>query len=45
LIPNAGSILKTAGVLINIECKVWAKNIIRDRQRRLVSIQFELLMD
>ena len=35
----------TAGVLINIECKVWAKNIIHDRQRRLGSVHFELLMD
>jgi len=34
-----------AGVLINIECKVWAKNIIHDRQRRLGSVHFELLMD
>ena len=35
----------SAGVLINIECKVWAKNIIHDRQRRLGSVHFELLMD
>jgi len=34
-----------AGVLINIECKVWAKNIVHDRQRRLGSVHFELLMD
>jgi len=34
-----------AGVLINIECKVWAKNIIHDRQRRLGSVHFEVLMD
>lgn len=49
LLPKPDSFLfffeKLAGVLINIECKVWAKNIIHDRQRRLGSVHFELLMD
>lgn len=35
----------TAGVLISVECKVWAKNILHDRQRRLGSVIFELMMD
>lgn len=34
-----------AGVLISVECKVWAKNILHDRQRRLGSVIFELMMD
>lgn len=33
------------GVLINIECKAWAKNIIHDRQERLGSVHFELMID
>ncbi len=44
-IEPAFCFLVTAGVLINIECKVWAKNIVHDRQRRLGSVHFELLMD
>jgi sodium/potassium-transporting ATPase subunit beta len=33
------------GVLINIECKAWAKNIKHDRQDREGSVHFELLID
>jgi sodium/potassium-transporting ATPase subunit beta len=34
-----------AGVLINIECKAWAKNIKHDRTDRLGSVHFELMID
>lgn len=34
-----------AGVLINIECKAWAKNIKHDRQDRRGSVHFELMID
>ncbi|XP_044751980.1 sodium/potassium-transporting ATPase subunit beta-2 [Coccinella septempunctata] len=33
------------GVLINIECKAWAKNIIHDRTDRRGSVHFELMID
>lgn len=33
------------GVLINIECKAWAKNIIHDRTERRGSVHFELMVD
>ncbi|XP_059479860.1 sodium/potassium-transporting ATPase subunit beta-2-like [Neocloeon triangulifer] len=33
------------GVLINIECKAWAKNIHHDRQERRGSVHFELMID
>jgi len=33
------------GVLINIECKAWAKNIRYDRMEREGSVHFELLVD
>ncbi|OXA52182.1 Sodium/potassium-transporting ATPase subunit beta-2 [Folsomia candida] len=32
-------------VLINVECKAWAKNIIHDRINRLGSVRFEILID
>jgi sodium/potassium-transporting ATPase subunit beta len=32
-------------VLIQIECKAWAKNIEADRQLRLGSVHFELMLD
>jgi len=32
-------------VLIQIECKAWAKNIIPNRQERLGSVHFELMID
>lgn len=35
----------TAGVLINIECKAWAKNIKHDRAERRGSVHFELMID
>jgi len=35
----------TTGVLINIECKAWAKNIIHDRMERRGSVHFELMVD
>lgn len=33
------------GVLVNIECRAWAKNINFDRGDRLGSVHFELLVD
>ncbi|KAH9369695.1 hypothetical protein HPB48_007662 [Haemaphysalis longicornis] len=33
------------GVLINMECKAWAKNIKHDRQDRVGSAHFELMID
>ncbi|XP_032529855.1 sodium/potassium-transporting ATPase subunit beta-2-like [Danaus plexippus] len=33
------------GVLINIECKAWAKNILYDRYERRGSVHFELMVD
>lgn len=33
------------GVLINIECKAWAHNIIHDRVERRGSVHFELMLD
>ncbi|XP_033228654.1 sodium/potassium-transporting ATPase subunit beta-2-like [Belonocnema kinseyi] len=33
------------GVLINIECKAWARNIIHDRFDRRGSVHFELMVD
>ncbi|XKL66737.1 hypothetical protein PGB90_010157 [Kerria lacca] len=33
------------GVLINVECKAWAKNIIYDRHDRKGSVHFELMID
>jgi len=34
-----------SGVLINVECKAFAKNVIPDRLARLASTHFELLID
>jgi len=34
-----------SGVLINIECKAWAKNIHHDRAERRGSVHFELMID
>ncbi|GFW54554.1 hypothetical protein TNCV_2232281 [Trichonephila clavipes] len=33
------------GVLVNVECRAWAKNIVFDRGDRLGSVHFELLVD
>ncbi|KAF4527772.1 hypothetical protein B566_EDAN015828 [Ephemera danica] len=33
------------GVLVNIECKAWAKNIHHDRTERRGSVHFELMID
>ncbi|KDR20644.1 Sodium/potassium-transporting ATPase subunit beta-2 [Zootermopsis nevadensis] len=33
------------GILINIECKAWARNIIHDRQERVGIVHFELMID
>ncbi|XP_035776398.1 sodium/potassium-transporting ATPase subunit beta-2-like [Anopheles albimanus] len=33
------------GVLINIECKAWARNIMYDRSERRGSVHFELMID
>ncbi|XP_065202087.1 sodium/potassium-transporting ATPase subunit beta-2 [Planococcus citri] len=35
----------TKGVLINVECKAWAKNIEYDRHDRRGSVHFELMID
>ncbi|EFA03901.1 sodium/potassium-transporting ATPase subunit beta-2 [Tribolium castaneum] len=35
----------TRGVLINIECKAWARNIHHDRVDRRGSVHFELMVD
>ncbi|XP_022914207.1 sodium/potassium-transporting ATPase subunit beta-2 [Onthophagus taurus] len=35
----------TRGVLINIECKAWAKNIHHDRVDKRGSVHFELMID
>jgi len=35
----------TRGVLVNVECRAWAKNIHFDRGDRLGSVHFELLVD
>ncbi|KAK4880060.1 hypothetical protein RN001_008206 [Aquatica leii] len=35
----------TRGVLINIECKAWAKNIVHDRMDKRGSVHFELMID
>jgi hypothetical protein len=37
--------LLSAGILINIECKAWARNIIHDRQERVGMVHFELMID
>ncbi|XP_046989972.1 sodium/potassium-transporting ATPase subunit beta-2 [Schistocerca americana] len=33
------------GVLVNIECKAWAQNIVHDRIERRGSVHFELMVD
>lgn len=33
------------GILINVECKAWARNIKHDRHDRLGSVHFEILVD
>lgn len=33
------------GIIINIECKAWAKNILHDRKERIGSVHFELMID
>lgn len=33
------------GVLVNVECQAWAKNIVYNRGDRLGSVHFELLVD
>lgn len=33
------------GVLLNIECKAWAKNILHDRKERRGSVHLELMID
>lgn len=33
------------GILINVECKAWAKNIVHNRQNKLGSVHFELMID
>lgn len=33
------------GIIINIECKAWARNIHHDRKERIGSVHFELMID
>ncbi|XP_033226873.1 sodium/potassium-transporting ATPase subunit beta-2-like [Belonocnema kinseyi] len=33
------------GILINVECKAWARNIIHSRNDKLGSVHFELMID
>ncbi|KAJ9595669.1 hypothetical protein L9F63_013135 [Diploptera punctata] len=33
------------GIVINIECKLWAKNIAHDREKRIGLTRFELMVD
>lgn len=33
------------GIIINIECKAWARNIRHDRADKLGSVHFELMID
>ncbi|CAG9823485.1 unnamed protein product [Phaedon cochleariae] len=33
------------GIVINVECRAWAKNIIYSRSERMGSVHFELLID
>jgi len=33
------------GIIINVECKAWAKNIRHDRADRIGSVHFELMID
>lgn len=35
----------TGGIIINIECKAWARNIHYDRKERIGSVHFELMID
>lgn len=35
----------TKGVLVNVECRAWAKNIEHDRRERVGMVHFELLVD
>lgn len=37
--------LLIGGVLINIECKAWARNIIHDRLDKRGSVHFEIMVD
>lgn len=39
--------ISSGGIIINIECKAWARNIrhTNDRHERLGSVHFELLID
>ncbi|CAG9835141.1 unnamed protein product [Diabrotica balteata] len=34
-----------AGIVINVECRAWAKNILYNRAERMGSVHFELLID
>jgi len=42
---NLSTLLFSAGILINIECKAWARNIVHDRQERVGMVHFELMID
>lgn len=37
--------LLSGGIIINVECKAWARNIIHDRKERIGSVHYELLID
>lgn len=47
LSPLVGVVFKRpkTGVLINIECKIWAKNIKHDRREKTGMVHFELMID
>lgn len=34
-----------AGILINVECKAWAKNIKHSRNDKIGAVHFELMID
>lgn len=35
----------TAGILINVECKAWARNIKHSRHDKMGVVHFELMID
>lgn len=38
-------LLFPAGILINVECKAWAKNIKHSRNDKIGAVHFELMID
>lgn len=35
----------SAGIIINVECRAWAKNLKVDRKEKIGTVHFELLID